>query len=431
VVHPGGYAGAAQRRSLTAITCAAFLASAGGCALGPKELHRTHGRYNEAISSVYEEQLLRNIVHARYNETPARLDVSAVAAQYELSAQAEARPFFIAPNPSNSNVIFRTFTSILPDVQAGGFNRPTITFTPADDGATVRRFLTPIPEETLVFLGRTNWPVFAVLRLWVERMNGLPNAVPASGPPLGAVPDFARFQRVAELFQLAAQRELFSLYPEDRLVEVSGPLSKDAITAFAAVEAARNGMEYRPRGDGKTWVLFRKERKLVVEVNAGAEGSPEVAELRELLNLRPGQRRYDFVVRGGTVPDPQKIPREPLGEIRVVPRSTAQVLFYLANGVEVPPEHLQAGLVAVPVDTEGKVFDTREVTRGLFEVHVCKGLKPPAGAYVAVKYRGWWYYIDDADQMSKAILSLMLQLTRLDLAGQRPGGPVLTLPVGR
>jgi hypothetical protein len=84
------------------------------------------------------------------------------------------------------------------------------------------------------------------------------------------------------------------------------------------------------------------------------------------------------------------------------------------------------------VDAEGQVIDPREVTRGLFEVHTCKGHKPPANAYVAVCYRGYWYYIDDADQASKTTLSLMLQLSRLDFGHTRGGGgPLLTLPVGR
>jgi hypothetical protein len=77
------------------------------------------------------------------------------------------------------------------------------------------------------------------------------------------------------------------------------------------------------------------------------------------------------------------------------------------------------------------VFDLREVTRGLFEVHSCKGIKPPPEAYVAVRYRGWWFYIDDRDQASKATFALMLGISRLDLGRQRPGGPALTLPLGR
>jgi hypothetical protein len=198
------------------------------------------------------------------------------------------------------------------------------------------------------------------------------------------------------------------------------------------VEAAKNGLEYRPREDGKTWALVRRESHLVLTLHPGAETSPEFVELTALLNLVPGQRRYDVVVKRGGAPDPLRYPLPPSTEIRVQPRSTIQVLVYLSNGVEVPAEHQKCGLVRSPVDPEGRPFDAREVTRGLFEVHVSKGHKPPAGAFVAVKYRGWWYYIDDGDLASKATFGQILHLSRLDFGSRHVvGGPVLTLPVGR
>ncbi len=84
------------------------------------------------------------------------------------------------------------------------------------------------------------------------------------------------------------------------------------------------------------------------------------------------------------------------------------------------------------MDDSGPVFDTREVTRGLFEVHVAKGHKPPSCAYLAVPYRGYWFYIDDRDRVSKTTFGLVLQLSRLDFRRQQLGiGPVLTLPAGR
>ena len=79
------------------------MTAGGGPAFGPKVLEKTHGRYNEAVRRVDEEQLLRNVVRMRYNESPLELNVSSIASQYELDGSAEARPFFIAPNPSNSN----------------------------------------------------------------------------------------------------------------------------------------------------------------------------------------------------------------------------------------------------------------------------------------------------------------------------------------
>jgi hypothetical protein len=404
---------------------------AGGCAFGPKVLERTHGAYDESVRHVYEEELLRNIVHVRYSEPSSVLDVSTIAAQYELSGQAEARPFFIAPNPSNSNIVFRTFTSILPDVQAAGSNRPTMTLTPANDSDAVRQFLTPIPMDTLIFLTQAGWPMSSVLRLWVDRANGVPNAVGTRDPERGLLPDFARFQRIAELLQLAKDRELVSLHEEERVKEVGGPLPAEAVTAAALVEAAKNGLEYRPQPGGKTWRLVRPQRRLMLQINPGAAGRPELAELEGLLNLVPGLPRYDLLIQAG-VPDPLILPSPPAAAVRLTPRSTAQVYAYLANGVEIPLEHLKCGVAKSPVGPDGRVFDGREVTRGLFEVHACKGHRLPANAYVAVKYRGYWYYLDDRDAQSKTTFALMMHLSRLDFGRpRRRDGPLLTLPVGR
>ena len=157
-----------------------------GCAFGPTTLERSHRRYNEAVRRVDEEQLLRNLVHMRYNEIPLHLTVSSIAAQYELAGQAEARPFFEVPNPAGST--FRNFTSILPDINVSGANRPTLTLIPADDGAAVEKFLTPITVETLILLQQTSWPVATVLRLWIERLNGVPNAATATGPNVTSSP---------------------------------------------------------------------------------------------------------------------------------------------------------------------------------------------------------------------------------------------------
>ncbi len=137
-------------------------------------------------------------------------------------------------------------------------------------------------------------------------------------------------------------------------------------------------MESRPSDDGPTWTLIRKQNKLMIRVNPEAMDSPEMEEMTRLLNLRSCQLYYDDVVAPGTVPDPLLYPRPPSAELRITPRSTSQVYFYLSNGVEVPCEHLERGLVKPTSDAEGKPLDGRELTRGLFEVHACKGHKIPA-----------------------------------------------------
>jgi hypothetical protein len=417
-------------RAVAVLTCWLAIASIeSGCAFGPKVLEQSHGRYNEAVRHVSEEQLLRNLVHIRYNEPRVHLDVSSIAAQYELDAGAEARPFYLAPNPAGKK--FHTFTSVLPDLILSGANRPTLTLIPADNGDAVQRFLTPITVETLTLLQETSWPVSMVVRLWIERLNGVPNAATASGPQQNIIPDFARFRRAVDLMQAASNLGLCLVRPEERSVEVSGPLPPTTITASSAVEAAKDGMEFRPRDDGTSWALFRKERRLVLEINPAALGHPVLEELTSLLNLEPGRLRYAIVPAPGVQLDPLQSPIPPSDELHVSLRSSSQVYFYLANGVEVPPEHLAAGLVRLPIGPDGRVFDGRIVTDGLFTVHAWRGHKPPPTAFVAIKYRGYWYYIDDRDQESKATFTLMLSLSRLDFGRAQPAAPFLTLPIGR
>jgi hypothetical protein len=347
------------------------------------------------------------------------LDVSGIAAQYELSAQVEARPFFEAPNPSGT--VFNTFTSILPDASLQGANRPTVTYTPDVDDQSIRAFLTPANADTMLFLTQSSGSPSTILRLWAERLNGVP-----------AEPDGARFRRAAELIQSAQDHDQLSVYSEERAMEASGPLPASAVSLAGAVDAARNGLEVRPADDGKAYAVVRKERRMVINVNPGSEDAPVVQELEEILNLQKGRRLYELAVGVGGVPDPLLRPWPPSDTLRITPRSLAEVVAFLANGVEVPPEHFKCGVARPRLDADGQPFDALATTAGLFAVHVCHGHKPPPTAYVAVKYRDLWYYIDDRDGVSKTTFELMLQFSRLDFGRRKPSvAPVLTLPAGR
>ena len=53
----------------------------------------------------------------------------------------------------------------------------------------------------------------------------------------------------------------------------------------------------------------------------------------------------------------------------------------------------------------------------------------PPSASIAVNFRGYWFYGGDADQDTKATFSLLLESSRLELAGKPVGGLLITLPV--
>ena len=389
-------------------------------------IESTVGPYNEAVTRVSEEQLLLNVVRLRYNDNPTRLDVESIAAQYELSGTAEARPFFGTPNPAGA--VFETFTRILPDFMASAANRPTISLTPLDDPETIRGLFTPATIDGIVFLAETSYPLSTVFQLFVEYLNHVPNAPTASGPPRGIIPEFHDFKRAAEILQQLKDVGDLQFVREEKVTEYGSHLSEQSVSAAALVEAAKNGFEYRQQPD-RTWALVKRDRKLSLHLRPEALSRPEVSELTSLLHLRPGQSRYEVTVGGKESPTGEADAPRDLVSLNIYPRSVIQASYYLSHGVMVPQEHYACGLATAPVYSEGRPFDWQELFGGLFTVHSLKQFRRPECASVAVKFRDYWFYIDDRDADTKATFSLLLTMTRINLIGTKKGGPVLTLPV--
>ena len=114
--------------------------------------------------------------------------------------------------------------------------------------------------------------------------------------------------------------------------------------------------------------------------------------------------------------------------LQVEPRSLMGAMFYLSHAIRVPPEHEMSGLVVVTADEFGTPFDWTSTTGDLLQVNF--STHKPQCASVAVRYRRYWFYIDDRDHSSKATFALLMQLFELRASGGAGRGPVLTLPVG-
>lgn len=401
-----------------------------GCTFGPHALEKSHRRYNDAYSRVDSEELLLNIVRFRYNDSPAEVEVSAIAAQYELSADAQVRPFWESQADSG---IFRTFSTALPYAAAGGANRPTISLTPIHSGETIGRYLQPITLEGIIFFAETSWPISTVFRLWLEGMNGVPNAPSASGPTRSFAPEYVDFRRIADLFQSLQDRGELTFRKTDEEV-LDGPIAVDRVSGDALVEARKAGLEYRLTADKQAWQLVHKTRKLYLDLSPRVLATPEYAEIVRTLNLQPGLTRYE-VTRSTVGFIEQKPDAKPSDKLVLVTRSLVQALYYCSHGVEVPAEHLAKGVATATREADGRVFDWQSVIGGTFTVKTACGKKPPANASVAVRYRGYWFYIDDTDQATKSTFLLLRPARRLELGNvqidRRGSGPVLTLPVGR
>ena len=54
----------------------------------------------------------------------------------------------------------------------------------------------------------------------------------------------------------------------------------------------------------------------------------------------------------------------------------------------------------------------------------------PDDAFISVRYREKWFYIDDRDYQSKRMFSFLLLLFTLTESGDARKAPILTIPTG-
>ena len=161
----------------------------------------------------------------------------------------------------------------------------------------------------------------------------------------------------------------------------------------------------------------------------GSDESADVRRLRELLNLVPGRRSFEVVELEDSDFDPLN-PDKPLTELGVDTRSLMAVLYYVSNGVQVLPADLESGVVTTTLDAAQSPFDWSVLLADLFEVQVSASRLRPPGAAFAVRHRGRWFYIADADRSTKSTFLLLSQLFTLQTGDVEEVKPVLTLPVG-
>lgn len=356
-------------RGGVALLC--VLVGLGGCVnLGPRAMQAGRADWNAVLHDTTDEQLLANLVRLRYRDRPYFLEVTAVTTQYSFIPRASAVASFGSGDVDTEG-----------NIGAGieYSEVPTISYIPLQGDDFARRLLTPVSLEALLLLGNSGWSVDRLLRLCVQRINGVPNAVTASGPTPDMAPEYSDFHRVTRRL-----REL----------QLSGDLS----------------------------LGFIQEEQIVpvMRFSDKAKASDAYVELVDLLNLTPGQPYYRVSLAiDGAGPD----------TITFQTRSLNGILYYLSHGVVVPEAHQGAGLVTLTQRDDGTAFDWSGMMASLFNIRVAD--RSPETAAVRVPYRGHWYYIADNDLSSKSTFSLLAQLFALQAGSGEGMSPVLTIPVGR
>ena len=92
-------------------------------------------------------------------------------------------------------------------------------------------------------------------------------------------------------------------------------------------------------------------------------------------------------------------------------------------GVEVPLQDIREGR-SLSLPLAGPESGPRD--QPLVRIHSAR--ETPSEAFVAVRYQGHWFWIDNRDFRSKGIFSFLLLLTSLAETGIASQAPVLTVP---
>lgn len=397
-----------------------------GCQLGPRTIHSGRIRYNEAVKQSSEQQLLLNIVRLRYTDAPSSLALSSIADQRELAGNLGLTPFFTSAGAGDVGTYRAT---ALPGLQVSGATRPTLSYTPMDDQEFTRRLFTPISTEGIAYLIRTTWPISSVFRLYLENLNWVSNAETASGPTPCLPPEYADFLAGIHALQRLQDRQLIAIHHEviEEVIAVGEHPSE--LDADAAVNATREGYKVRWSQNGP-WAIVHEVRKPILRLGDVAPDDEDLLVFCHAFRLNPNLRRFPLTSEE-VDPFYEGIPLSGLDKMDLETRSLLQVLFFVSHGVDVPEPHITAGIASSTIGDRANGFDWSQVMNGLMKIQHCKSKHPPTCALVAVRYRDYWFYIDQRDRNSKSTFLLLLEVSRLELNTPSNAAPLLTLPLGR
>jgi len=341
--------------------------------LGPTSVRVGMPEYNAAILETGDEVMMLNFVRIRYSESPYFMEVTNVFTSPSFTASATGGALVSGDLGDSGQV----------GAGLAYTESPTIVYTPVGGEQFSTRLLEPVGLRTIGLLSQGGWNLDRLLRLCVQRINGVWNAEIATGPVRAQpLPEYETFRRIVEtIHELETSKELVFEY----------------------------GTKYRT-GTAENPIEFG----IVPE----ARKRSEVQQLFVDLELDPDAESY-FITDGKHVSGDRNV--------AIVTRPLLATMFYLSKGVVVPERDVNGKAVNVTVNEHGEPFDWQLVTGDLFRIESSDSR--PSSAFRAVRYRNSWFYIRDDDVESKGTFMLFGSLLSLR-AGEAPKpSTALTLPV--
>ncbi len=360
---------------LPAILAALLAAlSLGACnSIGPPTVTRDRSDYGAAIGDSWKQQTLLNVVKLRYADFPVFLEVGQVIAGYQLQTTVSAG--FGIQNYT-ANAIGGPVPAVGGTAGAAGsyIDRPTIMYAPLTGTDFIKKLMTPVPPSAVLFLLQSGYSAKVVMPVAVDSINGVTNESRRAAMKRPADPQFARLNQLLYDLQLA--------------------------NAFQVrIERGKDNSE-------SSVVVFPPS-------SPTPEIAAKIAEVRSILHLSGTSRSHRIFFGGYSGKG---------DDIAMTTRSMLQIMIELGVMAQVPDADVAAGKAAPGAST------ARPPEAGSALINILSGPKPPADAYVAIPYKGEWFWIADNDLRSKNLFVAVMLLFSISDVGVRTPAPVVTVP---
>ena len=254
-------------------------------------------------------------------------------------------------------------------------DRPTITYNPLTGEKFTREVLTPIAPTAILTLIQGGWPIDRVLEICVKSINRIDNR---AGSPA---------------FLREADPKFYKLTSELRAIQKQGGV----------------GVRIEQKEGNLTSIIF-------FEHGGDEQMKQRLSRLKELLDLSPDTNEYVLV--SGRTPRSQT-------ELAIQSRSLMEIMLELSTYIDVPQKDLDEGRILPTLN-----LSVEESAGIIPPIRIYSSTDKPADAYLSVRYRDHWFYIDDKQPRSKGMLMFVMILFSFAETGGPSAAPIVTIPAG-
>jgi hypothetical protein len=360
---------------ISAILAIALIASAAGAcnSIGPTTVARDRSDYGAAIGDSWKQQTLLNIVKLRYGDFPVFMEIAQVIAGYQLQTTVGAG--VSAQNYITSSVGGPVAVAGSAAAAATYIDRPTVIYAPLTGNDFIKKLMTPIPPAAVLFLLQSGYSAVLVMQIAVDSINGVANESRRAGMSRPGNPEFIRLAQLLYELQLANALQI--------RIERSKDNSETAVIGFPPI-------------------------------NVAPDVAAKIVEMRRILHLTGSGQSHPVRYGGWSGRG---------DEIAIATRSMLQVMLELGILAQVPEPDIAGGKA-----TPGAGSIPSPTTERPPLLNIMSGEAPPSEVYVAIRYKGRWFWIADADIRSKSIFTSVMLLFSISDVGVRSAPPVVTVP---